>query len=389
MNTKVYYSEPYLKELSCVVTSINQTEKALEVKTDKTIFYPECGGQPGDKGYLGAEEILDTRKEDTGDSILILNKDAHVEVGKEYNLKLDWPHRYKYMVMHACQHMTSGLLFNLFNIGTVSVHLSEDYIAIETDKSSIEDSTIEKLIKEENQKILEGHKIIYKEMSHKDAEALGLRRSIKVDTDVRIVEIEGVDRIACGGVHVASTSEIGLITYIGQEQIRGHVRLFFSCGEVARENASKNQKILASINAHLSCSFEDMPKNIKALSETVSISKAENQNLSRKLAKFIIEENVKDNVAVFEDVDKIDLQAFAACVPNYSDLALCIVQKNQDKLNWLIALKGKFESLAFSTIKEKLFPIIDAKGGGRLPVFQGIGTKLEADAFLEQFKNLI
>lgn len=386
---KVYYAEPYLKELECQVVSVNKTGKALEVRTDKTIFYPECGGQPGDRGCLGAEKITDTVKADDGDSILILRADADIEVGKRYLLKLDWNHRYKYMIMHACQHMTSGLLFTIFNIGTVSVHLSDDYIAIETDQSSIPDSVIEELIETENIKISENHKIIYHEMSHQEAEALGLRRSIKVDGDVRIVEIEGVDRIACGGVHAASTSEIGLITYVGQEQIRGHVRLFFSCGENARNRAVVNQTTLSKLNEILSCSFEDLPKNVKQMAEDLAVTKTLNQNYSKKLAQNNIDKNIKNNVLAFEETEGISLQSYAACVPAFEDIALCITQKSNGKINWLIALKGKYEQLEFSKVKEKLFPIINAKGGGRFPIFQGIGTENNTESFLKEFENLL
>lgn len=392
MNEKIYYSNPYLKEIKCSVVSFEKTESYLEVITDKTIFYPECGGQPGDIGYLGFEKVLGTRKADNGDSVLLLDPSAEVLVGKTYELKLDWSHRYKYMVMHACQHMTSGLLFYLFNIGTVSVHLGDDYIAIETDQSEIKSSVIDELVDKVNEKISEDHKIIYHEMSHKEAEALGLRRSIKVEGDVRIVEIEDVDRIACGGVHVSSTSEIGLFVYTGQEQIRGHVRLFFACGESCRKRAWKNEKILNNLNSLFSCSYEDFPKNTEVLLSDLSETKTKNLVLSKKLAKCIIEKNINNNIAVFEDTDGLDLQAYASCVPDFDNLALCTVSVSNDKTLWLVSLKGEFERLEFSVIKEKLFPLIEAKGGGRLPVFQGMGLRKDRESigkFLEEFKNLL
>ncbi|MBO7348595.1 MAG: alanyl-tRNA editing protein, partial [Spirochaetales bacterium] len=220
---KLYYADPYRKSITCTVNTVVHTDKATEVTTDRTIFYPESGGQSGDCGKLGPYTVLDTRKGDDGDSVLILAPDTPVKQGDSLELVLDWDHRYLFMVVHTAQHLLSGLLYSMFDIGTVAVHQGADYLTIETDKAEIPLATVDELVLAANEKIRENHKIIYREMSHSDAEALGLRRSIKVEGDVRIVEIEGVDRIACGGVHVASTGEIGIIYSMGHEQIRGHV----------------------------------------------------------------------------------------------------------------------------------------------------------------------
>ena len=61
-----------------------------------------------------------------------------------------------------------------------------------------------------------------------------MRRSIKVDDEtVKVVFISDLDAVACGGVHLSSTSEIKEICYRGKEQIRGHVRTIWSVGEKA------------------------------------------------------------------------------------------------------------------------------------------------------------
>ena len=179
---KNYYTEPYRRSLTCTVTGVNHTDKATEVVTDSTIFYPESGGQPGDRGTLGPYRVLDTRKGDDGRSVLILPPSTPVKEGENLELVLDWDHRYFFMVMHAAQHLLSGLLYYMFGIGTVAVHQGEDYLTIETDKEQIPQQTVDELVLAANARIRENHRILYHEMSHSDAEALGLRRSIKVDT---------------------------------------------------------------------------------------------------------------------------------------------------------------------------------------------------------------
>ncbi|MCF0237080.1 MAG: alanyl-tRNA editing protein, partial [Sphaerochaetaceae bacterium] len=128
---KVYYNEPYLQEIPVKVVSVTKNEKYLEVLTDKTIFYGEGGGQPGDIGSLGQWKVLDTKKTSSGDSVLYLPLNSLVEIGSELKLSLNWDYRYNFMVCHTAQHLLSGLLNNLFNIGTVAIHLSEQCKMVE------------------------------------------------------------------------------------------------------------------------------------------------------------------------------------------------------------------------------------------------------------------
>ena len=352
---KVYYTEPYRKSIKCR-------------PEEKTIFYPECGGQPGDRGWADDIKILDTKKADDGSSVYVLENGGTLDNTKEYEFKLDWDHRYKYMVMHACQHMLSGLLFTMFDIGTVAVHLGEDYLTIEVGQEKVEEKVVEELIKAANKKIEEGHKIIYHEMSHSQAEALGLRRSIKVEGDVRIVEIEGVDCIACGGVHASSTSEIRLVLFTGHEQIRGHERLIFKCGQDAVDYALANGKIISEVTGKLSCTAAELLPKFEKLSSELSEAKAKAAVYAAKVAKTVIDQNLKDGVAAFET--DLDIQAIVSCASEYTDLALCAFNGN----HWCIVLKGKYEKTDFNVIRKDLLSLVGAKGGGRTPVFQGIAT---------------
>ena len=54
---QIYYQEPYLKELTCSVIDITAGDHLTDVVLDQTIFYPEGGGQPSDKGLLGEAKV--------------------------------------------------------------------------------------------------------------------------------------------------------------------------------------------------------------------------------------------------------------------------------------------------------------------------------------------
>ena len=386
---KLYYEDTYKKEASCTVLETRKKDKATEVLTDCTIFYPECGGQPGDRGYLGPYEVLDTKKAENGDSVLILKADCPVQVGEALTLKLDWPHRYKFMVMHTAQHMLSGLLFTKFNIGTVAVHLGDEYLTIETNQSQMEPSTIEQLVVAANQAILEAHPVLYHEMSHKEAEALGLRRSIKVEGDVRIVEIKDVDRIACGGVHVAKTSELRLLYCIGHESIRAHVRLYFKVGEEAFSYAMKSIKLQDELCAKFTCSAVDILPKVESLINSLNQLTHAKKELETEVSGYQIEKNIKDGIVTLIVENDLDIQGFQHASNNYDDLAMCVIKVEKDKSLWVIALKGKFQNKDFNELRKNLLPTIGAKGGGKAPLYQGAASttdKEKLNTFLKEFE---
>lgn len=373
---KDFYNDTYCKSVECSVLKVFKAQDHTEVLTDKTICYPECGGQPGDRGTLGPYPILDTKKAENGDSIHYLPKDCDIAEGQILTMTLDWPHRYKFMVMHTAQHMLSGLLFNNYDIGTVSVHLGDEYLTIETNRDSIEPETIKNLVLTANDKISEAHKIVYHEMSHSDAEALGMRRSIKVEGDVRIVEIEGVDRIACGGVHAACTSELRLIIYLGQQKIRDQVRLFFVCGEDAQEHVYNNKALLDILQNKLGCStYGEIEPKVEKLNQQLDSLKQKYKVLCEKSSYSEIKENLCNDIACF-DTD-IELDAILKATENFEDLALCA----ENDGHWLIVLKGRFSGIGADTVREKILTPSGAKGGGRNGVYQGLCSTSLKDLF--------
>lgn len=393
---KLYYKDTYMKETPCTVVDVRKKENTTEVLTDCTIFYPECGGQPGDRGYLGPYEVVDTRKAENGDSILILGKSISsvepIKVGETLTLKLDWPHRYKFMVMHTAQHLLSGLLFTLFNVGTVSVHLGDEYLTIETNQTEIEEKIIDGLVEAANNAIMEGHPVLYHEMSHKEAEALGLRRSIKVEGDVRIVEIQEVDRIACGGVHVAKTSELRLIYCIGHENIRGHVRLYFKCGKEALSYALESLKLQEDLCAKLTCASTEVLPKVKNLTNSLKQLTHEKKELDKIVSGYQIDKNLKEDIATFIVDGDCDLQGFQHASNNYENLAMCVIKVEKDRSLWVIALKGKYEKKDFNELRKSLLPTIGAKGGGKAPLYQGAASttdKEELNAFLKEFVKFV
>ena len=354
MTEKIYYKDGYLRNLEATVTRIDGNEVYL----DKTIFYPEGGGQRGDVGTFGSFVIKDTQKRD-GDVAHIFESVEGLSVGDKALLTLNWDNRYKFMKCHSAQHLLSSILFNRKNAGTVAVHLGDEYITIEHKGAVLTEEDLLEVEDEANKAIREGHAVIQKEVHRAEAEALGMRRSIKVDSEmVMLVIIEGLDTVACGGVHVGNIREIGEISYYGRETIRGHERLLFKVGDEAVSKRRSDKEAVKEISTILSSPEGDVIPTLKAKLESIEELKREN----RKLTLMLTEMEAEKITSSYHETE-LPLDDFAQILEK-KGLSDVFIVRNAEKLEFLYF----GEKDRFNDLKSKL----NLRGGGRPPLFRGI-----------------
>ena len=359
MSEKYYYIKPYQKEIDATITGI--TKKGVIL--DRTISYPEGGGQPGDRGFINGVKYTDTIH-DNGEIVHVISNSSSFNIGDKVSLTIDWEHRYDYMQQHSAQHLLSGILYNKYNIGTVSVHQGEDILTIETDSSFISDETLLNVEADAIKAISENHRVYYKEMSHSEAEALGLRRSIKVEGDVRLVFIEDVDVIACGGLHVSSTGEIMELSYSGSEMIRGHVRTIWRTGKRAIAKRHRDSESVKKISALLSSPEEKVVlATQKALDEVKAL---------RIKIRLLEEKAAGDELERSENSIFSSSYSLASFIPNLKNGEYFITHVDEERLQWLYY--GSEDR--FNLIKSK-FKELGLKGGGRAPLYQGVCVNSE------------
>ncbi len=370
MTEMYYYTEPFRKELTAAVTAV--TPKGLYL--DRTISYPEGGGQPGDRGYINGVFFSDTQHE--GNEILHVMKDTSVfNAGDSVTVTIDWAHRFDYMQQHTAQHLLSGLMYKNHGIGTVSVHQGEDILTVETDAAEISEDVLLLIEDEARNAINENHDVYYREMSHKDAEALGLRRSIKVDGDVRLVYIDGVDVIACGGLHVASTSEIGEISYAGFEMIRGHVRTIWRTGERAKSKRRRDASLVKSLSALFSSQEDRILSSAEKLLDENRSLKASLKAAEEKGAAILLE---CTHEKVFSS--PFPLNAYQ---PLLTEGEYFITHSDTGRTMWMFY--GRQERFA---LLKKESASLGLKGGGRAPLFQGVSS-LGEEALIGRVKEIL
>ena len=377
MTELLYYTEKYTREINASVTDVSDGC----IKLDRTIFYPEAGGQPGDRGTFGPYRIIDTMKDSEGDVLHVLEKGSAVPaVGDGYVLSLDWPHRYFFMKEHTAQHLVSALLFSCSSIGTVAVHHGDKFFTIETDRGEIDDSVLFDIEDRANDAIRKNLRVWQDETDHESAESLHMRRSIKVSGRVKLVHIDGVDVVACGGVHVSALSEIGEIAYVSSEKIRGHVRTYWRCSDRAVRYRRENAAIVQALSAV----FSSEPENIVREAERcISELKASRHNLSvmsGKLASFIFaaaerETNGREPV-IFRS--ELDVSAFDSVIAeDYPEPVLAVDGEGRFLFH---GQKDDFEAIKRSAD--------GVRGGGRGNRFRG-SLQGSPDRFIQIVRNIL
>jgi len=248
MTRRLYYDDSYLIEFRATVLD---TEDRCRVVLQETAFYPSSGGQPFDMGSINGIAVTDVVDGDAG----IVHVLASPIAGDTADCRIDWPRRFDHMQQHTGQHLLSAVIVDLFGIPTVAFHMGAESSSIELGTPAFNVEQIRAAVKRANEIVFENRPVT---VSYTDASAPSdLRKPSEREGILRIIEIEGLDRSACGGTHVRHTGEIGPIAIRKTEKLRGNTRLEFLCGSRAVQRARSDYEQLSAVAQVFSCTLDD------------------------------------------------------------------------------------------------------------------------------------
>jgi misacylated tRNA(Ala) deacylase len=211
----LFRDDAYLRTASARVLAVS--ERGIEL--DRTVFYPQGGGQAGDAGFLRRAHaeplaIADTRKGDGPDRVLHIPAPggALPQPGEEVTLEIDWPRRYRLMRLHTALHLMSCVITAPVTGGNIvpdkarldfdielsllnSAHIERETNALIAAGAATETVWI-------TDAELDSQPALVKTMSVQPPRGVGR---------VRLLRIPGIDLQPCGGTHVADIAEIGAI----------------------------------------------------------------------------------------------------------------------------------------------------------------------------------
>jgi len=194
---------------------------------DRTIFYPEGGGQPGDTGNFrlqDGQDLVVTNTLKTPDGILHILNDYKGEmiIGQGVTMNIDWERRFRHMRMHTALHLLCSQVEGAVTGGAIGTQKSRLDFNIPGERPEKEE-----LEEKMNTLIANDYKLSISWITDEELEANpDLVRTMSVKPPmgtgrIRMVRIgEDIDFQPCGGTHVKSTGEVGAIK-IGKIENKG------------------------------------------------------------------------------------------------------------------------------------------------------------------------
>lgn len=259
---RLYYDDSYLQNfqarvVSCLPAepfpSASGAQPAWEVFLDRTAFYPSSGGQPNDLGRLGAARVLDVH--DAGDDIAHI-VDCELPPG-EVDGGIDWARRFDHMQQHTGQHLLSAMFQERFGLPTVSFHLGSDLCTIDLRGPEPSVDVLRGAQRAANEIIFEDRPVNVRYGTADQLAQQGVRKEVEREGLLRAIEIESADLQPCGGTHVKTTGQIGLLLVRRCTKIRQDWRVEFACGGRAERFATADFQLLRAIGDRLSCAPEE------------------------------------------------------------------------------------------------------------------------------------
>ncbi len=271
MTRRLYYTDSYLAQIQAKV--IHRSEDGLRVTLDETIFYPTSGGQPHDLGTLNEIPVIDVV--DENDRVIhFLAAPLSADV---IRAQIDWRRRYDHMQQHTGQHLLSAVFEELFQIPTLSFRMSDEVSTIELGTRDLTESHVYQVLLRATELARTNPRIA---VTFEDANAVqGLRKASERSGTLRIVELPGIDRSACGGTHLEALAEVLPLQIRDAERIRGNTRVSFVCGNRAVTQTQSDFGILSRVAKVLATSIDRIEPQVAVLQQRLAAAEKENQRL--------------------------------------------------------------------------------------------------------------
>lgn len=366
MTERLYENDPYLKEFEAKVTVCEEKNGSYHICLDRSAFFPEGGGQPGDRGWIASVPIFDTHEKEG--RIWHYAKQS-LEVGMQVECRLDWDFRFSNMQNHAGEHIVSGLIHQKYGYDNVGFHMGSDAITLDMNGILTYEQVIE--IEREANQTIEANVLINSYIPDKDALKLMMYRSKKeIEGDVRIVEIPGYDQCACCGTHPFRTGEIRLIKILSVQNYKGGVRISMLAGRRALEDYHQKHESVVKISRMLSAKTGEVADAVEHLLKEMSdlkftVVQMKREMMAAKAAQQVIE---GDRLCVLaSEFQGNELREYATLLSKRVECVLALSEGSDGAFRYVL-IDGNNQAKTYAQEMRERF---QGKGGGSNQMIQG------------------
>jgi alanyl-tRNA synthetase len=398
--------------------SENDPSPILTVITAETPFYPEGGGQVGDRGAIetdngGVVEVVNSVKD--GQAIVHYGRLLHGDPrefnpGRKVKLRIDRERRDASMNNHSATHI---LHYALRDILSKDVHQAGSMVAPErlrfdfSHNGPVSAGDLATIEEEINARIRENAEVRTEEMAYDDALKAGALAFFgdKYGDVVRVVRMGDFSTELCGGTHVRRTGDVGLFKLESEGGVAAGVRRIEAfTGQGALESIRRREKILEDIGGHLGARDaaaldrlekliareKDLEKKLRALEQKLvagaTTGSADAEKVREANGVKIVTRKVEgvEAKSLREMADRLRQKYGSAVVAIGSDLG-------DNKAALLVAVTPDLANrIKAGDIVKELAPMIGGTGGGRPDFAQAGGRDAsKLDEALERIASLV
>ncbi|HPC27126.1 MAG TPA: alanine--tRNA ligase [Candidatus Methanomethylicus sp.] len=396
----VYYSQPKARTMAAKVLYADERRIVL----DRTIFYPEGGGQPSDTGSISSgsrrAEVAEAQKS-MGIVVHFVTGGAQFRPGDAVACSISWDRRMSLARHHSSTHILLGAARKV-----LGSHVWQQGAQKNVDRSRLDISHFEKITPEQQREIettanrvVEACKPIktYFEDRNVAEQRFGFRLyqgGVVHGPTIRVVEVEGWDVEACAGIHCENTGEIGVIKITKSERIQDGVeRIEFASGEAALRAIQSTEATLQSVAEILNTPIERIEKASRVVMDDFSDCRKGMDRLRRSMAAELLPVLASTSEQVggarliaraFGSLTSSDLVALgSSLVASEPSLVALLASKADGSVVVMAgdaAVKGGFSA---GRAMAEVAAVLKGKGGGKPDLGQGRVPLVEMERFAE------
>lgn len=394
----LFYKDFNQKEFEAEVLGVVEKDGKNTLVFDKTVFYPEGGGQPSDVGTISVDgAVVNINYAEKVNNVVLHHVDGDVDldnfVGKKVEGKIDWNRRITLARHHSATHLIVAAARKI-----LGEHIWQAGAQKGVSRSRIDLSHYKRISQEElneieklaNEYVMDNIELDIKFYTRDEAESLyGFKLyqgGIVPGKSIRVVKIPGIDVQACAGTHVLRTGDIGSIKINKTERVQDGVeRIDFSAGIAAVDSIQNENKLLRESSGIFKVDDDQLPKTCdrffsewKAQKNEIDKLKSEIASLKmNSLADDVTEINGLKVVKQLIDADFKELQKIATDFTDNDNADVVLMGNNDGKIVGAASQNAIDAGIKVNEIIKKAAGVLGGGGGGRLTLAQGAGPKCE------------
>ncbi len=373
---RLYFDDAYLRSFVARVTQRGTYAGQPAVVLDHSAFYPEGGGQPGDRGTLNGVRVVDTQADDAGEVWHMLGEPLEAD---EVQGAVDWERRFDFMQQHHGQHLLSAAAESYFNARTVAVHLGEEACTVDLEIAGLSMEQITEIEARTNAMIWADVPVQARFVGPQELRTLALRKPPQAYERIRIVSAGDFDHSPCGGTHPRRTGEVGSVVLRRWERYKGGVRVEFVCGGRAVRDYRRKTELLMTLAAELKVGQAELPSAVERLrgaeeTQRKRLAQAEERLLDYDARELIAAAEQVRNIPVvvrWLDGRSLDnVRLLARRIAELGGVALLGLREEKAQLVFTRAAGLPFDMGALLRVAAS---VVGGRGGGKPEAAQGGG----------------